>query len=481
MEPTHAKPAKPKSPRSTTKRRSGELSPRAGAVSPRTGAVSPRRTLRDVLGHHNVPGRAVTWRKVTSVEVSPGGASGRVATFRFGRESKVVKAGQFNAAEVVVAATLINDMEFASGKFRIRAPMTFIADDAERADIRAALRRKDIMVGDPRNFPTALEADAPVVVADEMSGVTVRKLLTQKTFKNGRIRPDSVLAVLMTQPDAMAVLGKATAADIVMGNGDRLAEAINLENFMFNAKTRTFNYVDNTNKASAGYLTENTTRDRGEQRTTTAEGAFVAWTEKHFVGTVHGAADRRTAARDVAESVIGRFTSDSDGVWFELNAAKRDRMDNATVEQRPTIQQEFEEQVKLVRAATTGAVVRNMTESFAQGLDEGLDLVVARLNSPGAVDALVGALPDQRQQYDARVSLRARARFLTGEAAADAWAQAVRDVPLPRELRPPPPNRQPALAVERVPQKPLPATPPDSPPESPRDAEPAAAVDGVPE
>lgn len=84
---------------------------------------------------------------------------------------------------------------------------------------------------------------------------------------------------LVTKTAPIKALAKAMAADAAMGMSDRVLILFNAQNFLFDPKSKRFNFVDNTSSDAAGSLTSKITAAGLEN----ARSSFDAWTRMAFV------------------------------------------------------------------------------------------------------------------------------------------------------------------------------------------------------
>ena len=207
------------------------------------------------------------WDKVKEVQVMQGGASGNVAELKDGNKSIIVKANQLNATEVLVANNLIHGLNIKNGKYSVNAPEVRLLSLEEIEKLKKISKEKMKDKSKARNFLIDLGKNDTLVM-DKSTGNTFKDIVEKEKhskkpwYSSERVvRDESPLVQLARFAGPLNVLGQAAAVDIFMGMGDRLTKSFNPENFLFDTKNKTFNFVDNTENIDSGYLTSKVIRD----------------------------------------------------------------------------------------------------------------------------------------------------------------------------------------------------------------------------
>ena len=254
-------------------------------------------------------------KDVSKITVNAHGASGKVAEVSDGVKSVIVKADQHNAAEVVAADNMMRGGMFKSRKYKVEAPKSRIASAADIAELKAKVKAPGVMVSkDERNFVTGLSGSNPAIVAEAMSSGgemmdTLLKSAVNKwvpagedagkpavtTVDKGQVKE---IKKLVTSTGPIKAMAKASAADAAMGMGDRVLTFWNAKNFLFNPKTKTFAFVDNTSSTNEGTLTDKMTLDGFEN----ARYSFNEWVNADFVRDLGKNVDA------LAEKFVRNFT-----------------------------------------------------------------------------------------------------------------------------------------------------------------------------
>jgi len=372
-----------------------------------------------------------------AVTVEQRGSSGKVAEYSDGGSSLIVKVDQGNAAEVLAANNLHAAVagEGASGGFQVMAPKTRIATPQERAILKAKAQQF-VAPGTERNFITGLDTNQPVVIMEKGSGKNFAQAVAEDTYTKtvtkkrrfGRskqethLSEDSLVMRMILEPGPLTTLGASVVPDVVMGMKDRLM-SFNPDNFMFDAATATFGFIDNTQNFTSGFLTAQGGND-------TAEKAFRDFAADQIFGMVgsdpHGLAD-----------YIWDLVFAPNGVFLDV----ADQQIGGLL-----VQQAQDHRSEMVGYLEAGIV-------------RGRGIVSSLLMDPLP---LLSGLP-RPKMHEAATNLLARHFFINGLSADAAWAAAQvqigrlwRKAGLPPAKDPPkPPGRN------TLPQRPA---PPDRPP-----------------
>jgi hypothetical protein len=354
-------------------------------------------------------------KNVVSIDVMQGGGGGRTAKVSDGASSVIVKSDQVNAAEVIAADKMIRAADSKSGGYKIKAPKSRIASASDLAELRAKANAPGVLTGLPREFVTGLEeGKQPTIIAEAVSGETLlaqQERAVTKTDDGGYTRDEasvSAIKKLLSSTAAIKAIGKSTASDVVMGMGDRFIGAFNPENFLFDAKSKRFSYIDNTAKSSEGALVSKVLADGLDN----ARYGFNAWAKLHYIQ------DLISAPEELALTLVKNYTGiDAKGratTWgvagffYESKKSEREKDNDKN--------KLFVELSAIVKANYTSLVT-----AATAGLTAGLAPVLKQLADPLA---LTKGLPEN-MRLDAVTSLLARRAVLKGAASPDAaWEAA---------------------------------------------------------
>jgi hypothetical protein len=268
------------------------------------------------------------WENAKKATVSGSGGAG-VVFFEEDGSKLVVKPGSEVAPEVTIAANLAGGMLGKDTGWPIDAPKSRLAssDEAQRIKNKASqlLEKewKQKWVRLPKFFRTKVKGKEKwreekvlehfdkfrTVVSEYAPGVTLTKLTEGLKLKHTKRRwwqrdrsvkgmtaeqkrkemerrrkgkgkaRDTFLTRMWKNPDLMKTMGKATAMDIFMGNGDRLAGIYNPDNLKISVNKRAFHLVDNAQVTQMNYFTTKIF----PWETTTAKQAFAIWLAQDLV------------------------------------------------------------------------------------------------------------------------------------------------------------------------------------------------------
>jgi hypothetical protein len=346
------------------------------------------------------------WSKAKSAKVSEGGGLG-VLIIKDSKGPLIVKAGEKTPSEAAVAAQLLSEStQGGAGKMKASAPEARLVGRDEAAQIYA-VANKLLGHGDPtreKNVLSALQDGEGIIVFGFAPGVEVSKLLKEtQTTKKGEITKKSVSYAFMHDPDLLQTLGRGAAADVTIGNFDRLIGMTNLENMMLDMKRKKLSFIDNIQMREEAFL-----RDAPEFKVK-GRTAFTVW-----ASNVH----------------VQRFTSrDFTGMAQEALAGMNGLIEAITGDIRrqvPKTEKGAKRSGAVTREAEAKAVKANLEESlpqmtkwFIQGLTEGLQSCIAGL-APANVKKIVGSL-DPALRRHAATNLLARRGVLLGLTPDSAW------------------------------------------------------------
>ena len=262
--------------------------------------------------------------KTRTINVEQGGSSGMVATFSDGgSETVVLKAGQSFGNEMVTAASLHGAMgamgskKGESGGFKGRAPEARLATPDEISLIQAIA--PNLIQGDPRNFLTGLSS-GQVMISKGMSGKKVMDVVKTTTDpdKTGQVNPDSLIGSLLTEKGALKVLGQHAVVDVIMGMFDRMIGLTNPENFMYDADTQTFAFVDNVKDGDSSSLVSKDTQGGFQS----SRGSFLSWTTENYTKALKGGT--------LGDLLFTKLFNPQDGLGVDIRGKAQDDF-NATV------------------------------------------------------------------------------------------------------------------------------------------------------
>lgn len=362
-------------------------------------------------------------KNVVSINVFAGGAGGRTAEVSDGSKSVIVKSDQVNAAEVLAADKMMRGGGFKSGGFKIKAPKSRLASAGDLAELKAKANAPGVLQGDPRGFVTGLDGN-PTIIAEPMAGETMDHQLkgavtttksvgddgkTKNTFTRDEATVSAIKKLVSSTAPIKAV-AKATASDVAMGNGDRFLGQFAPENFLFDAKSKKFSYVDNTAKDAKGSLVSK--KDAGGDFTN-ARANFNSWASWTYVNQL--VSDPDALAGRLVEMYTGlnsQFKHRQLGMGIispflaggAVGKADNDKNDVA----RELMGLITEKYPSMLAAATAG-------------LKMGRDAVLKQLSDPLALTAGLPA----NARLESVTSLIARRAILKGAGSADAaWETA---------------------------------------------------------
>lgn len=361
-------------------------------------------------------------KNVVSIKVFAGGAGGRTAEVSDGKKAVIVKSGQVNAAEVIAADKMMRGGRFKSGKYKIKAPKSRLAGAADIAELKAKVNAPGVLQGAPREFVTGLDGK-PTIIAEPMEGETLDAQMkaavtkTTTTGDDGKAKntstrdDDAVKAIkkLVSSSAPIKAVAKATGIDVGMGNGDRFLTQFAPENFLFDAKTKRFKFVDNTAKDTKGSLVSKA--DQGTY--VNARGTFNAWVSWPYVDQLISDPDALTSR------LVTMYTGlKPDGMQgFGGNGIIAPFLIAGTIGRADNDKNNVARELKALIMANYPSMVAAATA----GLKQGRDTLLKQLADPLSLTA---GLP-QDIRLEAVTSLIARRAVLKGAGSADAaWDSA---------------------------------------------------------
>jgi hypothetical protein len=352
---------------------------------------------------HNTP-----WNDATSMKASSGGGGG-VLIISDGANTLAVKP-QVRGIEEEIASWMHGQLPRSKkekswnlGSLDMRIA---VADDV--AGIRALQLAPNVQVTQSAKLNQLLQDLAPgTTMIQEFAPEGTRtfgEAMTQQVAAGGHLGENenaktaktSPLKPLLNKPDFAQSLGKVAAADILMGNFDRLVGEANLENFMVNLDTKRIFLIDNVGGQDI------------EQLSGTADprGYFLGWSRHPFVEALKRG-DVDTLVKSVWEFEAGEGTEDLgakgpfprvlvEGYRNEAGAA----LDFVAEEEKARLKAKLEERH-----------LETIRENFQKGLIKGWI----------AITKTGGNLPPGVGNAEARQAFKARVLYLGGASADEAW------------------------------------------------------------
>jgi hypothetical protein len=215
----------------------------------------------------------------------------------------------------------------------------------------------------------------------------------------------SAIKKLVSSSAPIKAVAKATGTDVAMGNGDRFLGQFAPENFLFDAKTKRFSYVDNTAKDAKGSLVSKSDASGGFAN---ARANFNSWATWSYVDKL--VTDLDSLASRLVEMYTGLDATGGQGqigmgiIAPFLTGGSVGRADN----DKNAVAREL--------MAIITDKYPSMLAAATAGLKMGRETVLKQLSDPLALTA---GLP-QDSRLEAVTSLLARRAMLKGAGSADA-------------------------------------------------------------
>jgi Domain of unknown function (DUF4157) len=419
------------------------------------------------------------WDTVTSVKHSKAGGKG-VLFVKGSGTPLVVKAGEDYVPENQVNASLLSLAGRSGTGLKASAPAVRRATDKECLQLHGLALDPNIGIpagtpvigakGKAKSFDVSytgtlldtmrtgeflndLKANKGVLIFGFAAGKEVEELLdfakggikqTKKgSFGKRKLRPGSISYMLTKEPGLMTALGRAGAADIMIGNFDRTVGLINFENVMIDldSDTPSLSLIDNVQNAQSsqfsGYMK---VWDWGlgganDSGTGTGKEGFMAWTRSTSVGDIAARNYDAIAKRVVAgirKRIITYTSSDTDpqiaktfGKDVQSGGQRLRKEDTKLVEKQlktnaPTLEKWFSDGLQEGYAALTKDFTEQTLPSIKASMQAGDRMDVAT-NLLARINFLGGATPDdawdqaaQQVGQDAMAEYRAMRRNLLG-------------------------------------------------------------------
>ncbi len=368
------------------------------------------------------------WSEAESITASTGGAGG-VIFVENGGGKVIVKPGvEARAEELSSLVHAALEPEAPRGLARLKQPEWGIGALATRAlsaeDIDALNERVDY-TGDEKpvisrtgrlaTLLDALEPDRSMVqqagggdtFGDQMADFAA----TGHFFGNEHIKTNehSPLKPLFNDPGLAETLGKVVAADVLMGNADRIVDKANYENWVMDQTNKRVNLIDNIGD--------------GYQNFAGGEAEFTKWTEWPFVAplanrqfsdiikTVWTSENEKFAGQMLTMKKMlggGHVFREGEGRFQFVEQAERERLNDK-------LARETKSSVSSQRRSHLERIEKHMTIGLRQGFDQLIRL--------GPTPGFMASMPqDYRRNYAARI------RALETYPADVAWQMAADDV-----------------------------------------------------
>jgi hypothetical protein len=337
------------------------------------------------------------WDAATGAKHSASGAVGVLIVRGGGGPPVVVKAGELLLPETSVASMLLSaGAGGSSGGWRASAPKARPVGNTEAGKIASALEGKIEARSDAKEtkfFMEDVAANKGVMVygfvtGEEMSDVVANQKQTKRTLFGRKLRPDSLMDQMMSNPGLLNMLGRAAATDIVMANSDRFTGKVNLQNVMVDLPSKYLYLIDNIEANSSVLM-----RDFDAASGDTGERAFRTWASEPRPKALQSGAFAATTKHTMDE-LRKVLTGGQDATVPLLRKADQ-----------ATIRKTFDKRRVQLEAW------------FSAGLTAGREAVVRALRRPGSLTGSIsGAERDQ-----VNVNLRARGLFVSGYDADSAW------------------------------------------------------------
>lgn len=356
-----------------------------------------------------------TWADADQIFASEGGAGGVIFIGDPGGNVLVVKPN-VRGAEEQLSAALHHQMATTNkaNSWKLGELPMRIATQADVDDIRD--RADELWVGQrPARLVTLLAALAPgtTMIQESAPGgsKTLGRAMSDKTAEGShfgtnakqKVHKDSPLKPLFNKPDYAETLGRAAAADIFMGNWDRLVGTLgNIENLMVSAPTKQIFLIDNI----GANVSQDIFDTQGD-----GQAEFTAWANNPWVAALK-AGQVHDIASDVWSDQGPNFGALITLQEMLITGARTDQQD----QQHAFLSQGDQATMRAKLARSQNRHLNTIIANFANGLTAGL----VRIAASGAALA-AGAGPNKvRRMADAR------RRFLTAnQTAAAAWQAAL--------------------------------------------------------
>lgn len=389
------------------------------------GAASPGASVARQVSVQRMAFMNTRWQDAIDAKVSAGGTLGVLLMNDAAGPPAVVKAGETFTAEAIVAANMLNSV---AGGQKSGAPEARPVDEAEAKEIHArakalleAKNGKPLSPMENRREHSVLEkleagrgvmvygyakgedlGDAFTGKKDDAGNLDPNKQTKKGAFGKRKLREGSASHAFFKSPDMMAALGRAAAADVVLGNFDRLIGTLSLQNVMIDLESGKLIWIDNVHAGSWAVLA---TQIAKTGRAQGAEDGVKEWANRLSVKDfVNGDFAK------MADRLLGQLQNELGPGGLLVNQMRQE--DQAAV-------------------SKTFLRSRSMLKRwFADGMTAGKTQALRTLKD---VDTLIAGVPED-MKVEVATSLIARRLVLEGRDPSQAWAAAGRR--LPKGLRP---------------------------------------------
>ena len=345
--------------------------------------------------------KGTKWEDATSAKVSSGGRVG-VLFLDDGNGPVVIKSGEPFTIESEVAASMLGRATAGqSGGWTSGTPQARSVGDTEskRIHTKASELLQPVLTGGTQaekdraeRLIRPLESNDGVSVYGFVKGEEFHTLMSTKKqtgrkgflgLKRG-VREGTIADRFMNDPGLVTMLGRASAADIFLGNSDRLIGKINLENVLVNMEAKEIKLIDNVEAGDAAVL-----RDMPKFNTTGFDG-FKRWSGDTVRQQVQ--AGQYDAVTDFFLKALRDF--------FQQGIARKQDI--------KTLQKTLDKRRTQIAQWFTAGLVQG-TSDIRQGLLDGAITITADID------------PSKREQVVA--NLLARGYFIEGMARDAAWKE----------------------------------------------------------
>lgn len=338
------------------------------------------------------------WDQAGKVKIAEGGATGGVALFM---GELAVKVGESFGPELVLAANLHNAVEedqVEDDGWSAGSPRARLAEGAEVTEIKNVVQER--LASENRELDDR-ESDwfekagqGWTVVFDWATGQDFNKVVAESkaTKKKGifskkrKLREDSGVAQVLSEPGHLRAFGRATAVDIFMGNGDRIHQLNNPENWKVDVDNKKIVMMDNVQMWDASQFATDLNDDKYNGLRGLTAWSGLPWLKNFAAGTYTPIATK--AVQNLGEALMGD-----------------DRLGKLRDEDRALVQE------------TYAANEATMIAAFEAGLEAGKQGLMTAIKRPEALAA--GMKGDTKKQVV--TSITARRFLLMGEGPEGAW------------------------------------------------------------
>ena len=195
------------------------------------------------------------WSKTRTVTSITADAKGGVLVFHGGGKSKIaVKPGETRIAENLIVGNLGKQLSGTENKekkkeWKFQTPdVRLVASPIEAEQIEMTANEKldpSLKQHEKTQTLIAKSGSAGSLVMSFMSGESMDKLSVKDRMKKNEFDPTHIFNQFVLDETLLVALGRATAMDIYMGNGDRIMKYFAPQNILVNQKKKQLNLIDN--------------------------------------------------------------------------------------------------------------------------------------------------------------------------------------------------------------------------------------------